>query len=90
MKKKEEFQDDERKYELQLMIHRPEWYKEYKENKEAEQFRKEQEAIKWTVPESVGELREVLGMIKESNEYFSSQQSDLAGVDINLLGDDDG
>lgn len=88
-KKQNEIDAENRTFEMQLMIHRPDVYKEYKEKQEAEQFRAEQSEIKWSVPGSVGELREVLGMIKQTNELFS-QQTDLAGVDLDQLGDDDG
>ena len=90
LKKKQKLDEDERQYELSLMIHRPEWYKEYKERKEAEEFKKEQEEIKWSVPGSVGELREVLGMIEQHNKNLDSQKSEFAGIDISLLGDNDG
>jgi hypothetical protein len=88
-KKQEEIDAENRTFEMQLMIHRPEAYKEYKEKQEAELFRAQQAEIKWAVPGSVGELREVLGMIEQTNELFS-QETDFTGVDLDQLGDDDG
>ena len=79
------------------MIHRPEVYKEYEQRKEEAKLHKEENVV-WKVPEDVMELKQILGMVSQANAAFEielqeeakAELKNLQGIDLELLGDDDG
>jgi len=104
-KRKESWEAEERDFEKQLLIHRPEAYKEYQRKKEEQ---KEEnlgyDAIEWRTPETLEEVMELTRIIQEAhgqvedNLNIEDQEGweeklkalqTFSGIDINLLGDED-
>jgi len=90
---------EENKFEQQLMIHRPEAYKEYIQAKEA---RLEENLgyseIVWKAPETVEEAQEVLNAISNAHKNLDKDEDfekDLEllqqfhGIDVSQLGDEE-
>jgi len=95
-----ESNEAETNFEQQLLIHRPEAYKQYKETqKENEELGID--TVEWRTPDSVDELRDILGIIKESNrlagigldvpeeEEEEEEEEDFFGINTSLLGEEE-
>ena len=107
IKEREENRYDEiqNKFEQQLLIHRPEVYKDYMEAKEAEmEDNLGYEQIVWSAPETKEEAQELMEAVArahrdfkptnyEEDESFNQQLEALKqfkDIDITQLGEEDG
>jgi acetoin utilization deacetylase AcuC-like enzyme len=99
LKKRKEQELKEVEFEQQLLIHRPEAYKEYMRAKEE---RLEENLgyseIVWKTPETVEEAQEVLSAVAEAHKNIKKDEDfdkDLEllkqfhGIDISQLGDEE-
>ena len=101
---KRRFQDKEDVFEQQLLVHRPEMYEKYKEYKQDNE-KNGYDTVVWGAPETLEEAEELIGTFasieqearkireQEGLENFVEQLAALEqfeGIDISLLGDDDG
>jgi hypothetical protein len=96
--KRKEEELEESRFEQQLMIHRPEAYKEYKKSKE-EQLEENlgYTEIVWKSPETVEEAQEVLAAVSQAHKQLEKDEDlekDLEalrkfnGIDLSQLEDD--
>lgn len=102
-KQRRETELEETRFEHQLLIHRPEVYKEYMASKEAKlEENLGYDEIQWMAPEDAAEARELLDTIAQAHQQLvldedeeESFTADLAalqhfqGIDIALLGDEE-
>jgi len=90
---------EENRFEQQLLIHRPEAYKEYKQSKE-DQLEENlgYSQIVWKTPETVEEAQEVLSVISNAHKEIAKDEDfkkDLEllqqfhGIDVSQLGDEE-
>jgi len=99
LKKRRDQEIEENNFEKQLLIHRPEAYKEYmraKEDQLEENLGYSQ--IVWKAPETVEEVQEVLSAISNAHKNLEQDEDferDLAllqqfnGIDVSQLGDEE-
>lgn len=102
-RKKQDFEQLEDNFEQQLLIHRPEAYKKYMEQKEEQ---KEDnfgyDEIVWRAPESMEEFREVNQAVSEAYQQTQIIQDDeefqrelemlqqFKDINLSLIKDEDG
>lgn len=99
LKQRRERDVEEQKFEQQLLIHRPESYKEYMRAKE-EQLEENlgYSQIVWKTPESVEEAQEVLEAVTNAHKSFEKDEDfekdlellkQFQGIDVSQLGDEE-
>jgi len=99
LKKRRDQELEESKFEQQLLIHRPEAYKEYKRAKE-DQLEENlgYSEIVWKTPETVEEAQEVLSAISNAHKDLEKDEDferDLEllqqfhGIDVSQLGEEE-
>ena len=99
LEKKKAIEEKELHFEQQLLIHRPEAYKEYvkaKEDQLEENLGYEQ--IVWKSPETIEEAQEITSLISDAHKNLSQDKDfekelellkQFNGIDVSQLGDEE-
>lgn len=99
LKKKKITEEKELDFEQQLLIHRPEAYKEYIKAKEAQlEENLGYEQIVWKSPETIEEAQEVISVISDAHKNLGQDEDfekefellkQFNGIDVSQLGDEE-